>query len=247
MVRTIPVEQFHAELKAQGVGSREHFAFKCPMCGTVQSGHDLIIAGAGKTFADVERFLGFSCVGRWTNAGPHKTGDPPGRGCDWTLGGPTSNHKLVVRLSGKEHPLFEPATPEEAQAHQSKNIADEVGAVVSRRALRSIPSAEAETLIAKTNEATVADDPWQWATVEIIGLPQAMAGRIREEERFGAKLLRIDIPLKGDPDKFGWETHYYGGLAISSYTVTDQDTVMRANRPYEPPLLRQAHGISSVS
>jgi len=35
-------------------------------------------------------------------------------------------------------------------------------------------------------------------------------GRSREEERFGAKMIRIDVPNQGDPAK-GWTTHYYGG------------------------------------
>jgi hypothetical protein len=82
----------------------------------------LIAAGAGKTFDDVEKFIAFSCVGRWTNAGPHKKGKPPGRGCDWTLGGLLTFHDLaVVAPDGKQHPRFELATPAEAQAHQSAN------------------------------------------------------------------------------------------------------------------------------
>lgn len=124
VMRTLTVEEFQAELKAQGVRSHEHVAFRCVMCGTIQSGRDLIEAGAGKTFDDVEKFLGFSCVGRWTNAGPHKKGNPPGRGCDWTLGGLFTVHTLAVTTpDGEKHPRFELATPEEAQAHQAKHDA----------------------------------------------------------------------------------------------------------------------------
>jgi len=54
-VKIITVEEFHAALKGQGV-PREHLAFKCPMCGTVQSAQYLIKAGAGKTFADVASY-----------------------------------------------------------------------------------------------------------------------------------------------------------------------------------------------
>lgn len=123
-MRTITVEEFHAELKAQGVRSHEHFAFRCVMCGTVQSGRDLINAGAGKTFDDVEKFLAFSCVGRWTDAGPHKKNAPPGRGCDWTLGGLFNCHDLaVITPDGEKNPRFELASPQEAQAHQAKNDA----------------------------------------------------------------------------------------------------------------------------
>jgi hypothetical protein len=124
MMRTIRVDEFHAELKAQGVRSHEHFAFRCPVCGTIQSSRDLIDAGAGKNFDDVEKFLAFSCVGRWTNAGPYKKSNPAGRGCDWTLGGFFHLHNLTVMAAdGKQHPRFELATPEEAQAHQAKHDA----------------------------------------------------------------------------------------------------------------------------
>lgn len=123
-MRTLTVEEFQTELKAQGVRSHEHFAFRCVMCGTIQSGRDLIEAGAGKTFDEIEKFLGFSCVGRWTKAGPHKKGNPPGRGCDWTLGGLFNFHDLAVTTpDGEKHPRFELATPEEAQAHQAKHDA----------------------------------------------------------------------------------------------------------------------------
>jgi hypothetical protein len=117
-MREITRDQFKSELVAQGVAGHQDFAFKCPMCGTVQSARDLIAAGAGKDFDEVEKFLAFSCVGRWTNAGPHKNGRPPGNGCDWTLGGLFRLHVLeVVTDDGAKHPRFELATPEEAQAH----------------------------------------------------------------------------------------------------------------------------------
>lgn len=115
-MRKITVDQFHAELKAQGVERRD-LAFKCPMCGTVQSARDLIAAGAGKDFDEVEKYLAFSCVGRWTGA-PGPRMHPDGKPCDWTLGGLFSMHRLeVVTEDGKAHPRFEPASPEEAQAH----------------------------------------------------------------------------------------------------------------------------------
>jgi hypothetical protein len=115
--RRITVEQLHVELKAQGVSAREHCAFRCVMCGTVQSGASLIRAGVGASFDEIEKYVGFSCVGRFTNAGSHKKNTPPGRGCDWTLGGLFAIHKLeVLTPDGKAHALFEVATPEEAQA-----------------------------------------------------------------------------------------------------------------------------------
>lgn len=82
--------------------------------------------------------------------------------------------------------------------------------------------------------ATAAEDSgWEWGVAEIFG-HRTHAGRCREEERFGSKMLRVDVPIKGDPIANGWETHWYGGASIFSYTLTDEKSVMRANKPYEP-------------
>lgn len=120
-MRQITIEEFHAELRAQGVASHEDFAFRCPMCRTIQSGRDLIRAGAGKDFDAVERYVAFSCVGRWTGAGEWKKGEAPGRGCNWTLGGLFQIHELEVIADLKTHARFEIATPAEAQAHAAAN------------------------------------------------------------------------------------------------------------------------------
>lgn len=115
-VKTLTIPEFMAQLKGQGVPI-EHAAFRCVMCGTVQSATCLIAAGAGKDFDAVERYLGFSCVGRFTGAGPHKKGSAAGHGCDWTLGGLFHIHALeVIDSDGIAYPRFEPASPEEAQA-----------------------------------------------------------------------------------------------------------------------------------
>lgn len=116
-MRTITLAEFHAEVRAQDVPLHQ-VAMVCPVCKTVQCANDLIAAGAGQTFDEVEPFLGFSCVGRWTKAGPHQPGTPPGKGCDWTLGGLLRLHTLeVVTEDGQRHPRFELATPAEAKAH----------------------------------------------------------------------------------------------------------------------------------
>lgn len=80
----------------------------------------------------------------------------------------------------------------------------------------------------------IVEKGWEWALVEIFG-HRSHAGRAREEERFGANMLRIDVPVKGDPAANGWETHWYGGSSIFSYTLTDEDSVMRSNKPYDSP------------
>lgn len=92
---------------------------------------------------------------------------------------------------------------------------------------------------ATASESTAAPTPpegdgWEWAVVEIMGF-RKLAGRAREEERFGSKMLRIDVPVRGDPIANGWATSWYGGSSIFSFTLTDEDSVMRANKPYEPP------------
>ena len=78
------------------------------------------------------------------------------------------------------------------------------------------------------------ENAWEWAIVEVFG-HRRHSGRIREEERFGAKMLRIDVPTNGDPLAHGWVTHWYGGASIFSLTLTDEASALRANKPYEPP------------
>lgn len=119
-MRTITLVQFHAEMKAQGVKRIEDVAFVCPRCKTIQSATDLIAAGAGTSMDAVEKYLGFSCVGRFTGAkSPRK--EPDGKPCNWTLGGFFSLHELeVVTEDGERNPSFELATPEQAQLHANR-------------------------------------------------------------------------------------------------------------------------------
>ncbi|WP_421849804.1 hypothetical protein [Oricola sp.] len=88
-------------------------------------------------------------------------------------------------------------------------------------------------------------DGFEWAIIEIFG-HRTHAGRAREEERFGSKMLRIDVPTlshvstdaETGESSYGisrWTTRYYGGGAVFSYVVTDEQAVMRANRPYISP------------
>lgn len=122
-MKTMTLDEFQAALKAQGVPTHHEFALVCPMCGTVQTGKDLIAAGAGKTFEEVKKYLGFSCIGRFTGA-PSPRRQPDGLPCNWTLGGLFLTHKLeVLTPDGKRHPQFEPATPEQAQEHLKKAVA----------------------------------------------------------------------------------------------------------------------------
>lgn len=117
-IKTMTLAEFHAACKAQAP-SNDQIVFRCPMCKTLQTGRDLIAAGAGATFDDVEKYLAFSCVGRFTGAGsPRKV--PDGQPCNWTLGGLFSLHNFeVVTPDGERHPRFELATKEEADAYRS--------------------------------------------------------------------------------------------------------------------------------
>lgn len=115
------LEEFHAACKAQA-SSGELTTVKCPMCGTLQNGLDFIAAGAGKDWGDVSRYVGFSCVGRFTGASaPRK--EPDGKACNWSLGGLFKTHRMVVVTpDGEEHPHFELATPEEAAVHHAAQV-----------------------------------------------------------------------------------------------------------------------------
>ena len=116
-MKQLTLAEFRADLKAQNAPSREDAAFICPMCGVIQSARDLIAAGAGADFDAVEKYIGFSCVGRFTGAlSPRR--EPDGKPCNWTLGGLFRMHKLeVITEDGKAHPHFELASPEAAAAH----------------------------------------------------------------------------------------------------------------------------------
>lgn len=116
MSRTIDLDTFLAELKAQGVSSRQHLAFVCVMCKCPQSMASMAKACPDATAADLESSIGFSCVGRWTGAGSPRA-EPDGAPCNWTLGGLLNFADLyVVKSDGQTVPHFEIASPEQAQA-----------------------------------------------------------------------------------------------------------------------------------
>lgn len=96
--KSIGIDQFIAELKAQDVG-RDDAALICPRCGNCQSIRSLMQAGASRDVA--ERVVHFNCEGRFWDE----------RGCDWSLGGLLKIHKLEV----DGQPSFLPATPGQAK------------------------------------------------------------------------------------------------------------------------------------
>lgn len=81
---------------------------------------------------------------------------------------------------------------------------------------------------------------FEWACVEVFGHRRHF-GRCIEEERFGGKMLRVDVPTPTPEPTLPivWTTHYYGGAALFSYTPTDEATVMRANEPYVSPYAKR--------
>lgn len=134
-MNTMTLSEFHAACKAQAP-SRDQVVFRCPMCKTMQSGADLIRAGAGATFEEVEGYLGFSCIGRFTGA-PSPRKEPDGKPCDWTLGGLFSAHTFeVVTEDGKHHPTFELASVEDAMRHR--------GTVAASIAVERLPADDTE-------------------------------------------------------------------------------------------------------
>ncbi len=69
-----------------------------------------------------------------------------------------------------------------------------------------------------SDQATAAAD--EWALVEIFG-HRRHVGRVSEVERFGSKMLRVDVPTVGDEGTY--ETHYYGGASIFSMTPMSEE------------------------
>lgn len=88
-------------------------------------------------------------------------------------------------------------------------------------------------------------EAFEWMLVEVFG-HRTHWGRGIEVERFGAKMLRIDVPAvewttpteeapQPQPRVTGWVSHFYGGAAIFSHTLTDEATVLQRNAPYSRP------------
>lgn len=92
---------------------------------------------------------------------------------------------------------------------------------------------------------TAEAEGFEWMMVEIFG-HRSHWGKGKEVERFGSKMLRIDVPqvmwsmpTQDEPDPkpvvTGWVTHFYGGSAIFSNTLTDEVTAIRRSAPYSKP------------
>lgn len=68
-----------------------------------------------------------------------------------------------------------------------------------------------------------------WAIVELMGHCR-IYGKVTEEERFGVKMGRVDIPA---PDGT-FVTQYFGGGSVYRLTLTDEATVKQGLEQYKP-------------
>ena len=92
-----------------------------------------------------------------------------------------------------------------------------------------------------------------WAILELMG-HRRLGGKVSEEEHFGAKMARIDIPQELVADGAPSVTQYYGGGAIYSLTPCSEAAARiaaRMSRPepihsWELPALPESSG-STVS
>ncbi|MES2712009.1 MAG: VVA0879 family protein [Pseudomonadota bacterium] len=130
MRERISLAEAHRRMQAQGVSAQRHFAFACPICGTVQSMASLVAAGCPS--AEVQGAIGFSCEGRFSGAGPWPSSKDRSakaaqrrqvRGCDWTLGGLFRLHALEIEwpedrapAAADPRPCFEIVDAAKAQA-----------------------------------------------------------------------------------------------------------------------------------
>lgn len=83
--------------------------------------------------------------------------------------------------------------------------------------------------------------PEIWACVEIFG-HRKHYGRVREVERFGTKMLRVDVPTGPttpllEAERF--DTFLYGGAAIFSFTPMTEEAARKwaeseRPKPYQP-------------
>jgi len=101
--RQMPEHEYMAKLEAQGVPV-QHYAFRCPRCGHIQSFSSLARHMSQEQAQSVAYYC---CEGRFTKD----------CGCDWTLGGLFRIHTLEVirEEDGEEIPSFELASAEEAK------------------------------------------------------------------------------------------------------------------------------------
>jgi hypothetical protein len=75
----------------------------------------------------------------------------------------------------------------------------------------------------------------EWGVVELFGHVR-LAGRISEVERFGGKMLRLDIP---DGDGEFLATQFIGNAALYRVTPTSEETARRVAKLGQPEPVRR--------
>lgn len=82
-----------------------------------------------------------------------------------------------------------------------------------------------------TDSTTKTTEPLEtWCILELMGHVRVV-GRLSEEEHFGIKLGRIDVPKGDGPDDY--TTQFFGGSSVYRITPTDEETA-REMAGYRP-------------
>ncbi len=94
------------------------------------------------------------------------------------------------------------------------------------------------------------ETPPTWAIVELMGHVK-LAGRLSEEEKFGAKMGRVDVPQADGT----YRTVYFGGSSVYRLQVVSEEVARHVGReapqPVSPwdfprPALTAAEGTSGL-
>lgn len=77
----------------------------------------------------------------------------------------------------------------------------------------------------------MADEKGMWAVVDLLGHVR-LAGWLTEEERFGSKMGRLEMPM---PDG-ATMTRWFGGGSVYSISAVTEDVVRAIARTNPPPV-----------
>lgn len=79
-------------------------------------------------------------------------------------------------------------------------------------------------------EAAAPTDSAVWMVVELMGHVR-LAGRVSEEEKFGSKMGRVDVPV-GD----GFVTQYFGGASVYRLTLVTEEVARSVAKNLTQPV-----------
>ena len=103
-MKTYQLEEWKQEGRERFGDDHRQWQFVCPSCKTSQTIQDLIDAGVDES--EVEGYMAFSCIGRFSES----------KGCKWTLGGLFQIHEAQVETESCMRPVFVFAEPSEVVA-----------------------------------------------------------------------------------------------------------------------------------